>query len=71
MRADPAFAAVHLVMVTSLHSPDELARARQMGFAAYLDKPVKRQELFRALSRQALGGVDDVHGPMRDGKGPR
>ncbi|MFO1273998.1 MAG: response regulator [Rubrivivax sp.] len=67
MRADPAFAAVHLVMVTSLHSPDELARARQMGFAAYLSKPVKRQELFRALS-QALGGVDDVHESMRDGK---
>ncbi len=67
MREDPALAGVRLVMVTSLHSPDELTRARQMGFAAYLSKPVKRQELFRALS-QAVGGVDDVHESMRDGK---
>src|SRR5262249_53187030 len=50
VRANPALADLKLVLVSSLHSPDELARARQMGVAAYLSKPVKRQELFRALA---------------------
>jgi two-component system, sensor histidine kinase and response regulator len=67
MRADARLADVRLVMVTSLHSPDELARARETGFAAYLSKPVRRQELFRALS-QAVGGIDDPHESMNDGK---
>ncbi|MBL8349725.1 MAG: response regulator [Burkholderiaceae bacterium] len=56
VRADPALAAVRLVLVTSLHSTDELARARQAGIDAYLSKPVKRLELFRALA-QTVGEV--------------
>jgi two-component system, sensor histidine kinase and response regulator len=51
MRADPQLSAVRLVLVTSLHSQDELARARAAGIAAYLSKPVRRQELFRALAQ--------------------
>jgi PAS domain S-box-containing protein len=54
MRDDPALAPTHLVLVTSLHSPDELARARASGIGAYLSKPVKRHELYRALA-QAVG----------------
>ncbi len=54
MRADPALHEVRLVLVTSLHSPQELARAREAGIGAYLSKPVKRTELFRALA-QTLG----------------
>jgi PAS domain S-box-containing protein len=55
MRSDPELADVRIVLVTSLHSPDELRRARQAGIQAYLSKPVRRSELFRALA-QALGG---------------
>ena len=51
MRADPALRQVKLVLVTSLHSPDELARARAAGIEVYLSKPVKRMELFRALAQ--------------------
>jgi len=51
VRADPALATVRLVLVTSLHSADEMARARQAGIDAYLSKPVKRLELFRALAQ--------------------
>ena len=40
--------------MTSLHSTDELARAREVGISAYLSKPVRRQELYRALA-QAVG----------------
>jgi PAS domain S-box-containing protein len=50
VRADPLLSELKLVLVSSLHSPDELARARELGICAYLSKPVKRQELFRALA---------------------
>jgi PAS domain S-box-containing protein len=51
MQADPLLRDVRLILVTSLHSQDELARARAAGIAGYLSKPVRRQELFRALSQ--------------------
>jgi PAS domain S-box-containing protein len=54
MRSDPLLKDVRIVLVTSLHSPDELRRAREAGIQAYLSKPVRRQELFRALA-QVLG----------------
>ena len=50
VRANPALAGIKLLLVTSLHSPDEVARARAAGISVYLSKPVKRQELFRALA---------------------
>ena len=56
IRADALFAELRLVLVSSLHSPDELARAREMGIHAYLSKPVMRQELFRALA-ETVGEV--------------
>jgi CheY-like chemotaxis protein len=56
IRADAALAGVRLVLVTSLHSNDEMAHARDVGFGAYLSKPVRRQELYRALA-QASGGI--------------
>jgi CheY-like chemotaxis protein/HPt (histidine-containing phosphotransfer) domain-containing protein len=54
VRGDPLLKDLAMVMVTSLHSNAELARARELGMAAYLSKPVRRQELYRALS-QAMG----------------
>jgi PAS domain S-box-containing protein len=51
VRADPELCTLKLVLVTSLHSPDELARARAAGIEAYMSKPVKRMELFRALAQ--------------------
>jgi two-component system sensor histidine kinase/response regulator len=56
MRSEPLLADVRIVLVTSLHSSDELRRARQAGIQAYLSKPVRRAELFRAMA-QALGTV--------------
>ena len=60
VRADPLLADLRLVLVSSLHSPDELARARELGIGAYLSKPVKRQELFRALAHTV--GEAQEHG---------
>ena len=56
LRDDPLLADVRIVLVTSLHSSDELRRARQAGIKAYLSKPVRRAELFRAMA-QAIGGT--------------
>ncbi len=56
VRNDPRLAGTQMVLVTSLHSPEELSRARASGIGAYLSKPVKRTELFRALA-QSLGEV--------------
>jgi two-component system, sensor histidine kinase and response regulator len=54
VRADATLASMPIVLLTSLHSPAEVSRARAAGIQAYLSKPVRRQELFRALS-QCLG----------------
>jgi PAS domain S-box-containing protein len=51
IRGDPVLSNLRMVLLTSLHSPDELARSRELGFGAYLSKPVKRHELFRALAQ--------------------
>ena len=56
LRDDPLLADVRIVLVTSLHSSDELRRARQAGIKAYLSKPVRRAELFRAMA-QAIGAA--------------
>ncbi|MBI5719167.1 MAG: response regulator [Burkholderiales bacterium] len=61
VRDDAALAGTRIVLVTSLHSTDEVARARQVGVGAYLSKPVRRQELYRALA-QCLSGSDGGDG---------
>ena len=43
LRADPDLADIRLVLVTSLHSADEVSRARAAGIEVYLSKPVKRK----------------------------
>jgi PAS domain S-box-containing protein len=63
VRDDPALAGMRIVLVTSLHSQDELARAREAGVCAYLSKPVRRHELYRALA-QAVGGVTASDAPV-------
>jgi PAS domain S-box-containing protein len=70
LQADPAFSALRLILVTSLHSQDELARARAAGIAGYLSKPVRRQELFRALS-QATGEASVPNSSSLGGSGPQ
>ncbi len=63
VRNDPALSGLRIVLVTSLHSTDELARAREAGISAYLSKPVRRHELYRALA-QAVGGVATDQAPV-------
>jgi two-component system, sensor histidine kinase and response regulator len=62
VQADPVLSHIKLVLVTSLHSPDELARARAAGIGAYMSKPVKRMDLFRALA-QTVGELGTEQAP--------
>ncbi|MFO1330313.1 MAG: response regulator [Rubrivivax sp.] len=64
VQEDARLGEMRLVMLTSLHSPDEMARARQAGVAAYLSKPVRRQDLFRAMA-QTLGDPTEVQAAAR------
>ena len=63
VRADPALRSLPMVLVTSLHSTDEMARAREAGVSAYLSKPVRRHEFYRALAL-ALGGTVECDLPL-------
>ena len=65
MRDDPQLCTLRTVMVTSLHAPDELARARGVGIGGYLAKPVRRQELFRALAQAASDDDGAAAAPAR------
>ncbi len=56
IRIDRALANLPIVMVTSLHAGTDMARARELAISAYLAKPVRREELYRALA-QAVGAV--------------
>ena len=64
VRSDPDLAGLPMVLVTSLHSTDEVARAREVGINAYLSKPVRRHELYRALT-QAVS-VPSASTPVTD-----
>jgi two-component system, sensor histidine kinase and response regulator len=57
VRADPDLCHLRMVLVTSLHSNDELQRAKAAGMNAYLSKPVRRHELYRALA-QTVGEAE-------------
>jgi two-component system, sensor histidine kinase and response regulator len=58
VRRDPALQQLPMVVVTSLQSDDQLAKAASLGVSAYLSKPVRRQDLYRALA-QSLGAVSN------------
>jgi len=49
IKADPAFAHLPLIMLTSTNQRDEIQRALKIGFAAYLVKPIKPSRLFDAM----------------------
>jgi len=51
-------------MVTSGEHPGDLARSRQLGIAAYLTKPVRRNELRAAIA----GGIASGKCPKNPGK---
>jgi CheY-like chemotaxis protein len=63
IKADPATAPMRIAMLTSVTAMGEARAAREAGVALYLNKPVRRDELYRALTTllgtpTALGDAD-------------
>ena len=56
IRARPGVTGVTILMLTSGGQPGDAARCKDLGFAAYLTKPVRQADLWRALVR-ALDGA--------------
>ena len=72
IRADVRLADTRLVMLTSLGAPADARRFETLGFSAYLIKPVRNQELMRALSMAAQNTPRPELQPIetrRDGAG--
>jgi two-component system sensor histidine kinase/response regulator len=61
IKLDPAIAALHLVILTSLSQHQSAAELRAAGIDAYLTKPVKQQRLFDCLLN-VLGNAGRVAG---------
>ncbi len=49
-KADPRFQAMPLVMLTSLGRPGDARLCAELGFAAYLNKPVRGSEMYDTLA---------------------
>ncbi len=63
LRADPALRDLPVMLLSSLHSSGEMARARSAGIDSYLSKPVRRQDLYRGVA-QLLGGAPSCDLPI-------
>jgi CheY-like chemotaxis protein len=50
IQADPRLVALQMVMMTSLGARGDVRRFAQIGFAAYLTKPIRHQELKEVLA---------------------
>ncbi|MBN1476925.1 response regulator [Candidatus Sumerlaeota bacterium] len=67
IRADHSLRWTELVMLTSVGQPDDAARMREAGFAAYLTKPIKQTQLRDCLVTvlaQAQGRDPDESHPL-------
>ncbi len=54
IKEDPELKSTILIMLTSIGQRGDAKKAKEIGFAAYLTKPVKRSQLYECL-RTALG----------------
>jgi CheY-like chemotaxis protein/HPt (histidine-containing phosphotransfer) domain-containing protein len=58
LRSEPLLAGLRLVMLTSAAMRGDAERTRQIGFDAYLTKPIKGQLLYRCLAALRTGSPD-------------
>ena len=59
IKADPELRDTVLVMLTSVGSRGDAARLQELGFSAYLCKPVKQSELYNAIATALRGAHPD------------
>jgi two-component system chemotaxis response regulator CheY len=58
LRADPGVPPIPVIFLTS--AEEGMERARELGAAGYLTKPVRADELLAAVARHAGGGAERV-----------
>ncbi len=64
IKSDKKLAEIRLLMMTSLGQRGDSKRMKEIGFSAYLTKPVRQSELFEALA--ALAGLQTIAVKNRD-----
>jgi PAS domain S-box-containing protein len=64
IKDDPEFSKTHLVMMTSIGKRGDAMKFKEIGFSAYLTKPIKQSELFDCLVNVISGGK------TKEGTGP-
>ena len=62
--ADTTLEDTHLIMMTSLGRKGDAGRLKEIGFAAYLTKPVRQSDLFETLAIVLTGEAHKVGRPM-------
>ncbi len=63
LQSDSRLAAIRMVMLTSLAMRGDVRRLNEIGFAAYLTKPVRSRELNAVLRRVLASSGDDTSVP--------
>jgi len=58
IKADPAFGDMYLVMMSSFGKRGDAKRLKDIGFSAYLTKPVKQSQLYDCLAMILRGGAE-------------
>jgi signal transduction histidine kinase/DNA-binding response OmpR family regulator len=71
VKSDGALAETRLVMLTSAGKRGDAARAEELGFAAYLTKPVKHSQLFDCLMTVLARGGEDQEARKKETVTPR
>ena len=55
VRQLPSFEAATVLMLSSVHTAEELGRSRELGLSSYLTKPVRRSTLLSAITESLQG----------------
>src|ERR1700730_12157538 len=51
----PSFTAATVLMLSSIHGAEDVARSRELGLSSYLIKPVRRSALLTAITESLVG----------------
>jgi len=66
IRETPSLKAATVLMLTSVHTTEDVARARELGISSYLVKPVRRSDLLSAITESLVGSpaVQEAVAPL-------
>jgi two-component system, sensor histidine kinase and response regulator len=68
IRETPTLKAATVLMLTSVHTTEDVARAHELGISSYLVKPVRRSALLSAITESLVGSpaVQEAVTPLAD-----